>query len=140
MLFICLGVQIISSKEKTPSHKLKWPFMWFCEITWQSEVIIYPLPPCLWLPNLIGWWPTLNSCYQSHDNLKILYPTTTIPMTTRTCRMMTYREGFLAIISPALSSSGIAKSRDKLKLSPQPQCLWPPDLSGWWVSLSGSYL
>ena len=28
---------------------------WSCEITWQTKIIVYPLPQCLWLSNLAGW-------------------------------------------------------------------------------------
>ena len=31
-----------------------------------------------------------------------------------------------------LWSCGLARSRDKLKL---PQCLWPPYLANWWLTL-----
>ena len=31
--------------------------MWFFEITWQSGIILYPLPQCLKPPKLAAWWP-----------------------------------------------------------------------------------
>ena len=34
---------------------------WFCENTWQTKIIIYPLPQCLWPTKLIGWGYTKGS-------------------------------------------------------------------------------
>ena len=31
-----------------------------CEITWQTKTIIFPIPQCLWPPNLVGCWLTLS--------------------------------------------------------------------------------
>ena len=28
---------------------------WSSGITWPTKIIMYPLPQCLWLPNLAGW-------------------------------------------------------------------------------------
>ena len=28
---------------------------WFCEINWQSKIILSPLPQCFWTPNMAGW-------------------------------------------------------------------------------------
>ena len=35
--------------------------MWSCEITWDTKIIIYPLPQCLWLPNLARWEYTMRN-------------------------------------------------------------------------------
>ena len=46
-----------------------WPFThdplvtWSCEITWQTETVIYSLPHCLLPPNLPGWRLTLRGSY-----------------------------------------------------------------------------
>ena len=36
---------------------------WSCKVTWQIKTIIYPLPECLWLPNVTEWWLTLMGSY-----------------------------------------------------------------------------
>ena len=30
---------------------------------WETWNIVFPLPECLWAPNLVGWWLTLRSSY-----------------------------------------------------------------------------
>ena len=35
----------------------------FCEITWQTKNIVYPLAQCLWPQNVAGWWLTLSDFY-----------------------------------------------------------------------------
>ena len=39
--------------------------LWSCKIMWQMKTIISPLPQCLWLPNLVGWWLNLRGSYPS---------------------------------------------------------------------------
>ena len=52
-----------------------WPFThdplvtWSCEITWQTETVIYSLPHCLLPPNLPGWRLTLRG-----SNHKVTWP------------------------------------------------------------------
>ena len=51
-------------------------------------------------------------------------------MATKAGRMVTYLDGIASISLMALESRGLAKSHGKLKISPLPQSLWPPNLSG----------
>ena len=45
------GWRLTVRDDGVPSIKSHDPFIEFsCEITWQTKVIIYPLPQCLWLP------------------------------------------------------------------------------------------
>ena len=41
-------------------HILDSLITWLYEITWQTKSIISPIPRCLWLPNLLGWWLTFR--------------------------------------------------------------------------------
>ena len=70
-----------------PSHKVTRFFDdEVLRITWQTEIIVYPPPQCLWPPNSTGWWLAIRSFYlQSRialescgltgprENLKLLY-------------------------------------------------------------------
>ena len=40
-------------------------------------------------------------------------------------------------VATKLGSRGLARSCDKLKASPLLQCLWPPNLAGWWLAMRG---
>lgn len=57
--------------------------------------------------------------------------TTTMLMTTKSCRKITYHP--LSHMTLESLSFGFAGSCNKLKTSPLPHCLWPPDLRGWWL-------
>ena len=46
---------------------------WFCEITWQTKTINYPLTQCLWLSVLAQWGcPTRSVLSSSHHNVNLL--------------------------------------------------------------------
>ena len=65
-----------------------WCYAWWrhhVKMTWKKPVI-FPLPQCLWLPNLAGWWIALSGFYtqyysalysrglaRSRDKLKTFY-------------------------------------------------------------------
>ena len=35
---------------------------WCCKIFWQTKIIMFPIPPCLWLQNMVGHWlPPIKS-------------------------------------------------------------------------------
>ena len=54
--------RMVTYLERLVSMKLHDHIItWFCEITWQSKIIIYPLPQSLLLPNLEGWRQTMRS-------------------------------------------------------------------------------
>ena len=38
---------------------------WSCKITWQTKIIISPIPLCLWPHNLAGCWLTLSGSHPS---------------------------------------------------------------------------
>ena len=53
---------------------------------WETKTVLFPIPQCLWPPNLVGWWLTLSGSHPSnhlthwsrglarlHDKLKPLY-------------------------------------------------------------------
>ena len=42
-------------------------------------------------------------------------------------------------ISQAGTSRGFDSNETKATISPLPQCLWPPNLAGWWLTLSDFY-
>ena len=61
-------------------------------------------------------------------------------MTTKLGRMVTYFEGLLTIRSliPLITWCCKVTWQTKTIISPIPQCLWPPNLLGWWLTLSCS--
>ena len=68
--------------------------------------------------------------------------TTTVPMVTKFSTMVIYHDDGLLIIK----SHNTLKTRScritwqpKIIISPQPECLWPPNLVGWWFILKSSY-
>ena len=36
---------------------------WSYEIKWKTKTIISPIPQCLWLQNLVGWWLNLSGSH-----------------------------------------------------------------------------
>ena len=79
------------------------------KITWQTKTIIYPLPECLWPPNLEGRWLTLWGSYpywviwsfgymvlQDHITN---YNHTTMPTKNKLEEMVNYHEVLLNIKS-----------------------------------------
>ena len=54
-----LGRMVICLDRLLPIESHGLLIMWSCEITWQTKTIS-PLPQCLWLLKLIGWWYTLR--------------------------------------------------------------------------------
>ena len=60
---------------------------------------------------------------------------------TRRGRMITYLDGLLPIKSfdPFIAWSCEIVWQIKSIISSVQQCLWPPDLAGWWLILRGSY-
>ena len=56
-------------------------------------------------------------------------------------RMVTYLEGILLIksVGDLITWSCKIAWQTKTILSPLPQCLWPPNMAGWWLTLSGSH-
>ena len=69
----------------------------------------------------------VESCPSITENIS----TTTVLMTTKSCRKITYHP--LSHMTLESLSFGFAGSCNKLKTSPLPHCLWPPDLRGWWL-------
>ena len=67
---------------------------------------------------------------------------TRVPMATKLSRMIIYLDGFLSIKSfdPLISwpSEITWQNKNIKRISPMLQCLWPPNLVGWWFT-SRSY-
>ena len=66
---------------------------------------------------------------------------TAIPMATKLGRVVSYYEGLLPIKShnPLITKSCKIKWQTKTITSSMPQCLWPPNLARWWLSLKVFY-
>ena len=114
-----------------------------------------PIPQCLWLPNLAGWWGTLlalshkvtqpfgHVVLQDHvTNQNHYICTTTLPITTKLGTMVNYVGGFLTIKphDPFNTWSCWITWLTKTIISPLPQYLWPPNVASWWLSLRGFHL
>ena len=129
-----------------PSHKVTRFFDdVVLRITWQTEIIVYPPPQCLWPPNSTGWWLAIRSFYlQSRIALEScgFISTTTMLMATKLGGMMTYLQGFLVIksLDPLITWSCEITEQTKIIASPLRQCLRPPNLAGRGLSLRDSNL
>ena len=66
---------------------------------------------------------------------------TRVPMATKLDRIVTYLDGILPIKShdSFITWSWEIMLQTKTTISPIPQCLWPPNLVGRWLTLSGSH-
>ena len=89
------------------------------------------------LNTLITW-----SCKVTWANENYFVSTTRVTLTTKLCRMVSYLNGLLPIKSHEFLITWSCETTWKTKtiISIIPQCLWPPNLVGWWVTLSGNYL
>ena len=107
-----------------------------------AEILISPLPQCLWPPNVAGWWLTIRDSYRlshmilwSHglprslDKLKAIISPLTLPTTIKLGRIGTYVEECLAMKSHDLLVMLSYKMtwQNEIILSPLPQCLGPPN-------------
>ena len=120
--------------------------MWPCDIKLQTKTIVSSLLQCLWPPILAGWWLTLRCSYslcysilwsrgpeRSRDNKNHYISTATTPLASKLDRGETYLKGV-----PLTWSSKITR-QTKTIISPLPQCLWPSNLTRWWLTLSAFY-
>ena len=78
---------------------------------------------------------------RSPEKLKPLLSTTTISMTIKRGRMVTYLDYLLPIKSNdhIIMLCCVIMWQTKNIISPLPQCLWPQNLAGWWLTLSDSH-
>ena len=103
---------------------------WSCKITWQTKIIIFPLPRCLWLPNLavadIEWGVLFHKITRTFDYmvlqgqvkcLSCYITNTTRPMANKPGKMVTYSKQLQLIKSNSHTHImwGHVKSRDKSK-------------------------
>ena len=67
--------------------------------------------------------------------------TTRMPMISKFVRMIVYLHGLLPIKlhDPLITCPCKIMRQTKTIISLIPQCLWPTNLVGWWVTLTGSY-
>ena len=99
---------VIKLWRMAPNHKLIWHLDHVRSgvITWETRSIIFPLSQFLWPPNLVKWWLNLSDSPPSHKywtfdevvlqdhmtNQHHYIYTTTVPMTTKFDRVVTYYE------------------------------------------------
>lgn len=74
-------------------------------------------------------------------NLKHYTSTTLVPMTTKLCSMVTYLEGLLPLKphDPLIRWSRNITWQTKTIIFAWPQCMWPPNLAGWWLASKDSF-
>ena len=111
---------------------------WSCKITWQTKTIS-PLPQCLW--HLMAYLKRhlsikLHSLARSHDKLKTFYHYFSAYVH-QTCKGSDLLKRVPTIKSDRFLVIFVARSRDKLKASPLPQGLWPPNWAGWQLVMRG---
>ena len=101
-----------------------WPRWCNSPRKWRGKKLEFQLSHRQSLRDLI----TLRSC----DKLKHIF-TTWVLTTTKLGRMVTYCRGLVPIKSddPLIAWSFYITWQNKNTMSPQPQCLWPPNLTGW---------
>ena len=139
--------KIVTYLERPPS--IKWQealITWSCKITWQTKTIISQLPKKpiatklgrMVLDQMVLWWRDL---LRLRDKLKPPYLQYHIA-----CGHQTLWEGDLPGADPSIELrnplvmwSCKIKWQTKTIISPQPQHLWSPNLTGWWITLKGSY-
>ena len=83
----------------------------------------------------------VTSSRQNHvTNLKYI-STTRVSLATKLGKMVTCFDKLLPIKSydPLIPWSCEITWHTKTITSPLPQCLWPPNLTSWWLTLRGSY-
>ena len=95
---------------KSRGKLITWSCKWSCKITWQTKIIITPLPEWLWSPNLVGWWLTLSTLIvrplahmvllDHMTNSNNYLSTTTVSMATELGMLVRYLEGLLLLLSP----------------------------------------
>ena len=79
-------------------------------------------------------WPFGHMALQDHVTSHYIF-TTTKTMATTLGQIVTYLEPLL----PLVKSSWKTSWQFKTIISSLPQCPWPPNLLGWWLTLMGSY-
>ena len=152
MAYICFR-ESNNGKSKRPYTITNATSCICCKTTIFSGILLSPPPEFLWPANLAGWWLTMSRSYpfshlilwlrglpRSRDKIKTTISTLTLPMATKLGRIMTYLERLLARKShvPLVMWSCKMTRQTKIIISPQPQCLWPRNLSWWWLRLRGS--
>ena len=152
MAYICFR-ENNNGKSKRPYTITNATSCICCKTTIFSGILLSPPPEFLWPANLAGWWLTMSRSYpfshlilwlrglpRSRDKIKTTISTLTLPMATKLGRIMTYLERLLARKShvPLVMWSCKMTRQTKIIISPQPQCLWPRNLSWWWLRLRGS--
>ena len=113
---------------------------------------ISPVPQCLWLPRMAGWWVTmtgphsqsfstlwLHGLARSHEKYNHYIFTTVVPMATKFGRTVTYLGGLppIKLLDPSVTWSCKITWQTKIIISALPQCLWSPNLASWWLTLRG---
>ena len=80
---------------------------------------------------------------QSHVTNENHYISTVwVPMATKLGRIVTYLDGLPSIKLPGFLIMWFYEItwQTKTIISPLQQCLWPPNLGGWWLTLMDSHL
>ena len=115
---------------------------WSWEIMLQTKTTISPIPQCLWPPNLVGRWLTLSGShpqsYLNIDHLVLLNQVTNWKhYIFHYC--IAYDHQTWQSCDSFITWSWEIMLQTKTTISPIPQCLWPPNLVGRWLTLSGSH-
>ena len=98
--------------------------------TWQNDNLPW---------SHVSFWPC--GFARSRDKLRLLYLHYHSAIATKLGVLITYLDGLLPIksLDPLIVWSCQITWQTKSIISPIPQCLWPPNLAGWYLILRGSY-
>ena len=121
---------------------------------WQIENITSQLWKCyghqIWQGGNLPWGAHTHKVIWSFDhvvfwdqvtNLNYYISISRMPLTTKLSKMLDYIELLPPIEShkPSMMWSCKITWQTRSIISPLPQCLWPPNLVGWWLTLRFSY-
>ena len=117
-----------------PIMSLEPLITWSGKIMWQIKTITTPLLQSLWPPNWqddsLPWGPPTGQ-------IKTIISLLKESMSTKPGRTVNYRKGLLPIQShdPLITWSSKIMWQTKTNIFPLSQCLWPPNLTGWWHTM-----
>ena len=123
--------------ERLLTIKSFYPLItWSCKVTWQTKIIIFPQPECLWLQtwqnNDLPWWVPTYKVTSTFDHM-VLQDHVTMSMATKLARMVIYLDRLLIIKSckTLITWSCKVMWQTKTITSLLQECLWETNLAEW---------
>ena len=148
-----LGMLVIYHKRLLPIKSHDPLIIWWCKITWQTKTCLHYHGACghqTWRDGNLSWWYLTHIITWHFDHLVLedhvtnenhCITITTVPMATKLGRMVTYLERFqhIKLHNPLTMWPCKITWQTKNIISLLTNCLWPPKLAEWWLTLRGSF-